>query len=346
MKLKDERFLSYLRDFLTIYLPRQRCFSPHTVKANQDTMNLLLDFVTKEKGIRLEKITFSTINYQTLVDFLCWLEETRCCSPKTINHRLSCIKSFFKYVGLCQPILSIYWDDLCRVPAKKTGKSLTMEFMSEQALKTVLEQPDITGKIGIRDQFFMVLMYDTAARNSELLNLRIGDFYHNSKTPVVYLCGKGNKMRAVPIMSKTVNHYHKYRQIFHTDSTNDQYMFYTIRRGMKQQMSDDNVARFLRLYGTKAKEQCNEVPEKIHPHMFRRTRAMHLYRAGMPLALLSEWLGHEDPETSLIYAFADTEMKRRAIEKATCGDNPLMLEKTPAIWENNEEMIRKLYGLR
>ena len=66
-------------------------------------------------------------------------------------------------------------------------------------------------------------------------------------------------------------------------------------------MSDDNVARFIKEYGTMAKQQCNEVPDKIHPHMFRRTRSMHLYRSGMPLALLSEWLGHEDPETSLIY---------------------------------------------
>jgi len=88
------------------------------------------------------------------------------------------------------------------------------------------------------------------------------------------------------------------------------------------------------------------VPDKIYPHMFRRTRAMHLYRSGMPLTLLSEWLGHEDPETSLIYAYADTEMKRRAIEKATGGDNPLVIDKSPAIWEGNDEMIRKLYGLR
>lgn len=111
-------------------------------------------------------------------------------------------------------------------------------------------------------------------------------------------------------------------------------------------MSDDNVARFLKLYGATAKQQCGEAPDRIHPHMFRRTRAMHLYRAGMPLALLSEWLGHENPETSLIYAYADTEMKRQATEKATGGENPLMSDKEPAIWEGDDEMIRRLYGLR
>jgi site-specific recombinase XerD len=221
-----------------------------------------------------------------------------------------------------------------------------MEFMTEPALKAVLEQPDTREKIGVRDLFFMVLLYDSAARNSELLNLKIGDFVYNSNTPCVYLCGKGDKMRAVPLMRKTVDHFHRYKRIFHTDSGTDQYMFYTIRKGVKQQMSDDNIARFLKIYGVMAKQQCREVPDKIHPHMFRRTRAMHLYRSGMPLALLSEWLGHEDPETSLIYAYADTEMKRQAIEKATGGNNPLMSDETPAMWEDNDEMIRKLYGLR
>jgi site-specific recombinase XerD len=309
-------------------------------------MNLLLDFLTKIKGIRLEKIAFSTIDYQVLVEFTCWLEYTRGCSAKTINHRLSCIRSFFKYVGALHPVLAIHWHEVSKVPTRKTGKSLTMEFMTESALKTVLEQPDTTDKRGIRDLFFMILMYDSAARNSELLNLKIGDFVYDSSTPCVYLLGKGNKRRSVPIMKKTVDHYQRYKDIYHVDSGSDQYMFYTMRMGMRQQMSDDNVARFLKIYGTKAKQQCSEVQEKIHPHMFRRTRAMHLYRSGMPLALLSEWLGHEDPETSLIYSHADTEMKRRAIEKATGGDNPLVSDKAPAIWDGNDDMIRKLYGLR
>lgn len=346
MKLKDERFLSYLRDFLVTYLPRQRCYSPHTVKAYQDSMNLLLDFLIKVKGIRLEKITFSTIDYKTLVDFICWLEDERGCGAKTVNHRLSCIRTFFRYVGALHPVLAVHWHELSKVPAKKTGKSLIMEFMTESALKAVLEQPDTTERQGIRDLFFMVLMYDSAARNSELLNLKIGDFLHDSNTPCVYLHGKGNKIRSVPVMQKTVDHFRRYRNIFHMDSAPEQYMFYTMRRGVQQQMSDDNVARFLKVYGTMAKQHCTEVPDRVHPHMFRRTRAMHLYRSGMPLALLSEWLGHEDPETSLIYAFADTEMKRQAIEKATGGDNPLISDKAIAMWEGNDEMVRKLYGLR
>ncbi len=71
---------------------------------------------------------------------------------------------------------------------------------------------------------------------------------------------------------------------------------------------------------------------------------MHLYRSGMPLAILAEWLGHENLETTLIYAYADTEMKRKAIEKAS-KDNVLKNDEKVAIWEDNEDILSKLCGL-
>ena len=81
----------------------------------------------------------------------------------------------------------------------------------------------------------------------------------------------------------------------------------------------------------------------IHPHMMRHTRAMHLYQSGMPMVLLSQYLGHAQVETTMIYAHADTEMKRAAIQKADA-----VRKAKPApdeIWADNEEMILKLSGL-
>ena len=70
---------------------------------------------------------------------------------------------------------------------------------------------------------------------------------------------------------------------------------------------------------------------------------MHLYEAGMPLAILAEWLGHADPETTLIYAHADTEMKRTALAKAT-QVHDLSPAPTP-IWHDREDIIQRLCGL-
>jgi len=214
--------------------------------------------------------------------------------------------------------------------------------MSVEAVKILLQQPDTSTKQGIRDLFFMVLMYDTAARDCEMLGMRVCDFNPNEK--VVYLMGKGSKPRLVPVTDDTVKHFHNYINICHQGSDGTQSMFYTIHRQQKTPMSDDNVARFIKKYSDKAKEICPEIPTKVHPHMFRRSRAMHLYRSGMPLALLAEWLGHENLETTLIYSYADTEMKREAIEKAT-ANSPIKMNTEISIWEGNEDIISRLCGL-
>ncbi len=111
-------------------------------------------------------------------------------------------------------------------------------------------------------------------------------------------------------------------------------------------MSVDNVAKFISRYTEVARNECDEVPAHVHPHMFRRSRAMHLYRNGMPLALLAEFLGHENPETTLIYASADTEMKRQAIERVSIHlTGTDKIDMVPQ-WSSDDEMIRRLYGLK
>ena len=102
------------------------------------------------------------------------------------------------------------------------------------------------------------------------------------------------------------------------------------------------VNLFMKKYGETARRACPEVPERVHPHQLRHSRAMHLYRAGMPLVLLSEFLGHADVNTTRIYAWADTEMKRQAIQKVSKATAEDSIE---PIWANDEEMIKRLYGL-
>ena len=72
---------------------------------------------------------------------------------------------------------------------------------------------------------------------------------------------------------------------------------------------------------------------------------MHLYQHGMDLALVSQWLGHANLETTLIYAHADTEMKRKAIEKTSagiCEIDPVKNDPEPL----DDDMLKRLYGLR
>ena len=141
----------------------------------------------------------------------------------------------------------------------------------------------------------MILLYDTGARIQEILDLKLRDIHLNDQTPCIYLTGKGNKMRAVPLMDKTISHLHVYLKIFYPDMDikNDSSLFYTLIKGQKGRMSDDNVSCFLKRYAKSAHQVCSEVPLRMHAHLFRHTRAMHLYQAGIPLSYIKDFLGDE-----------------------------------------------------
>jgi len=96
----------------------------------------------------------------------------------------------------------------------------------------------------------------------------------------------------------------------------------------------------LKKYAKQASETVT-INEKVHPHIIRKSRAMHLYRSGMPLALLAEFLGHSDPQVTQIYAYADTEMKREAIEKASTRLD-YSIDAIP-FWKGNEDIIERLW---
>ena len=121
----------------------------------------------------------------------------------------------------------------------------------------------------------------------------------------------------------------------------DDYVFYAYG-GPQRAMSPDTVAAFVKKYGESARHVCTSIPERVHPHMLRHTRAMHLYQDGVPLAMVSEFLGHAQIETTKIYAHADTEMKRKAIQQAANKLNDTIPD---ALWNtDDEEMMLKLRG--
>ena len=81
--------------------------------------------------------------------------------------------------------------------------------------------------------------------------------------------------------------------------------------------------------------------------LFRHSWAMILYQNGVDLTLISQWLGHSNLETTLIYAHADTELKRKALEQAVPDDSPLKEHLNAARYKvSNEELLKRLCGLK
>jgi len=344
MKVKDEQFFRAVRSFFEIYLVKNRSCSPNTIKSYKDALNLFLDFLEGIKGIPLTKVSWNCFSRQFVQDFLIWLEEERGCSKQTQRQRLAAIRSFVQYGGILDVCTVAIQADVEKIKLRKPPQKL-VHWLTKEELAAFLSQPNRAKRTGLRDMVFLTVMYDTAARCQELIDLKIQDLSLMHTAPCIYLTGKGNKTRVVPLLPKTAQHLRNYLGKFHPEGKRNptDYVFYT-HSGPQKRMSEDTVAAFVKKYGIAAKLVCPSIPERVHPHMLRHTRAMHLYQDGVPLALISEFLGHSQIETTKVYAYADTEMKRKAIQKA----NSMIPETVPEpTWKtNNKEMIRKLAGLK
>ncbi|MGH3162333.1 MAG: tyrosine-type recombinase/integrase [Streptosporangiaceae bacterium] len=335
-------FYRHLREWFTAFLPRQRGAAGNTITSCRQTWNMLLGYVAARHHVPVEKVTFTMLDRATVTGFLDHMQATKSWTPSTRNQRLACIRSFFTYAAAAEPALAIYLADLAAIPRLNGPAAAPVKYMTTGAVTALLAAPDPGTRLGLRDQFFMILMYDLAARDAEMLSLTLAGI--DARRLTADLLGKGSKPRRLPITSETARHFSRYAAVFHPSPEPEAPLFYTMRSHSQTPMSDDNVARLIRQHAATARVTCPDVPDRVHPHMLRHSRAMHLYQAGMPMSLLTEWLGHADPETTLVYAHADTEMKRQALEKASSATSQ---SPPPApLWHDREDIIQRLCGLK
>lgn len=341
----NKLFFELVHNYLTIYLPTQKCSSTHTIRSYRMILNQFIDYLCETYDIKMRDISFELIDSSSVSSYMDWLSTSRLCSDNTCNQHLSGIRSFLSYASSVEPIVVKFFHDIQGVSDKKLPKTTSVEYMSEKAVKAMLAQPNLKTNKGIRDLMIMVLMYDTGARISEILNLKIKDIYLTEK-PYIILFGKGSKTRTVPLMSSSVEQLKRYFNIFRYESS-EQYLFCTNIHGIDKALSDNAIRKFLNHYAEMARAVCSEVPENMYPHLWRHTRAMHLYQHGMDLTLISQWLGHSSVGTTLIYAHADTEMKRKAIEKANQSAMYAGIRADNSRFTvSDESTLKKLYGLK
>ena len=157
---------------------------------------------------------------------------------------------------------------------------------------------------------------------------------------MIMLHGKGGKIRSVPLMKQTVNLISAYfaENRIDTHLHSDMPLFWNAHR---QKLTRSGVTYILRKYVEMAQEISSEMPANITPHKLRHTKAMHLVQANVNPVYIKDFLGHADISTTEIYARADNEAKRAALEKAS---KHLGL---PAVsnWEQDSDLIDWLSSL-
>lgn len=346
-KAVENKLFSCVSNFLQSYLPDQRKRSPNTIRSYRKSLELLFDFVKEKQGVKLNEITFDMIDRKTIEAFLSQLEKGRNCGVSTQNQRLQCIRAFYSYAADVEITAVSHWDKIKKIRIAAVPQSL-VPHMSEEAIAALLEQPDKTTIKGLRDFFIMLFLYQTGARVQELLDVCLCDIrLGNTNTAVLH--GKGGKVRAVPLREKFAEHLREYVSLFHSGESeySKRHFIYVVHDGVKKRMTEDNVRRLVHAYGKSAKTSCSAVPDNVHPHLFRHSRAMHLYQNGVDLTLVSQWLGHSKLDTTLIYAYADTEHKRKAIAAAIPEESPLsQYINTERYCADDDEIFKRFCGLK
>lgn len=258
----------------------------------------------------------------------------------TCNQRLTAIKSYLWYCADCDIVLQPSALAAAHVPFQREPK-LNRETLSEEALAAIFTAPK-TDRIGRRDQMIMILLYDTAIRLSELTGMLLSDANLAVAEPYIRVRGKSNKDRVVALSDKAADHLRHYIHAFHGNaSSGNTPLFYTVIKGARHRISSGNIERIINKYADSIRGELPNLPDKVYPHMFRRTRATNLYHRGVALELVSRILGHSSTETTKIYAVPSIEMLKKAMESA----NAFMPdEKT--IWEGDEDAMARMCGLR
>lgn len=338
--MKENDFARLLTTYLSVFLPSQRNLSENTIKSYRDTFRLLLLYCKEQESLKPEKIRMSCLSDRLILSFLDWIETGRRCSINSRNQRLAALHAFFRYAQAESPESLLMYQRILHIPFKKTAEK-RFDYLTPNSMKLLLSMPDTQTKQGRRDLLLMTLLYDSAARVQELIDLKVRDIRIESPATII-LHGKGRKIRCVPLMSKTCSMLESYLQeqhLWEKPEKLDSFLFFNSRH---ENLTRAGVTYILKKYFEIARKDPDALlPERISPHVFRHTKAMHLLKANVNLVYIRDFLGHSNVTTTEIYAKADSDDKRKLLESAYVDLSPADLPE----WSDDTDLMKWLHDL-
>lgn len=217
-------------------------------------------------------------------------------SVRTINRRLSSIRSFFTWLVREGRISE---DPAARIEAPSLGRSLPKS-LTESEVEALLNAPNLDTAHGLRDKAMLEMLYATGLRVSELVNLAISQL--NLRQGVIRVTGKGNKERLVPVGEEAMLVLEQYLQEARKEllkGRNVDVLFPSNRgQAMTRQTFWYAIKRYTVLAG---------INKPLSPHVLRHAFATHLLNHGADLRVVQMLLGHSDISTTQIYTFVAKE---------------------------------------
>ena len=317
-------FPALVQAYFAEYLTQQRALSAQTIAAYRDGFVLFLGFAESRLGKSPAAMALADITPELIMAFLDHLERQRQNSVRSRNARLAALRSFLKFAAHRDVASLQVIERALGVPVKRFERPM-FGYLSREEILAVIGTPDGSW-LSQRDHVMFLLMYNTGARVSEIIGVKVGEVVLDEGAACVHLHGKGRKQRSVPLWHttvKTIRAWLKSNPQFDSASP-----LLPIRNGGA--MSRSAVAKRLSLAVHAAAARCPHLKKKrVSPHAIRHTTAMHLLQAGVDISVIALWLGHESPVTTHCYVEADLTMKERALARLHEPDAKIQRYRAP-----------------
>src|SRR5262245_6038768 len=307
----------HVQTFFTQHLCEHKQASAQTIASYRDPFRLILTFVKASTGREPAALHVSDLDAPVVLQFLDYLEHQRGNTVRSRNMRLAAIRTFIRFLALRAPESLAIATRVLAIPIKRADKKL-IGALTRMEVEALLAAPDRSCWIGRRDHALLLTLYNSGARVSEVTTLQRHQVCFGTPT-FLQLTGKGRKERTVPLWPHTSRTLQAWFAELGEDGGRTAF---PNMRG--RPLSRDGVAHLLQRATHKAMTGCPSLRTKtITPHVVRHTTALHLLQAGVDIAVIALWLGHESIETTHVYLEIDLAHKEQALHKLAPLDGPL-----------------------
>lgn len=284
------------------YLKIEKQASLHTLRSYERDLTHFFQYF----GERGRSLLVNEVTYLELREYLTYLMRNEY-SRRTIARKLSCLRSFYRYL-IREKIVE--QNPVKEISTPKLAKVLP-KYLYQEEMVTLLNQPDTTTPLGIRDRAILELLYASGTRVTELVGITLESLDLDIGVALVF--GKGAKERYVPIGTEAIKSLKKYievaRPLLLANANEIENRLFLNARGGP--LTDRSVRRVVEKYiGSAA------ISLKASPHTFRHSFATHLLDGGADLRSVQELLGHKNISTTQIYTHVSKERLRETYNQS------------------------------
>ena len=302
-------FAALAQSFFTEHLTQQRAMIPRTVATYRDGFVLFLDFATARLHKQPTAMKLEDITPALILAFLDHLEQDRGNAVRTRNARLAALRAFLKFAGHRDVDALHVVEQALGVPMKRFERPV-LGFLTREEMLAVIGKPGASWT-SQRDHLLLHMLYNTGARVSEIVAVRLADVVLDGVASV-HLRGKGRKQRTMPLWRSTVKAIRNWLR-FNPELLPTSALLPNRDGGP---MTRTNVAQRLALAVAAATPAMPSLRDRrVSPHTIRHTTAMHLLQSGEPIDGIALWLGHESPTSTHQYTQANLAMKEKALAR-------------------------------